>query len=123
MKKPLLVIISILFSTQLIYCQPGASQGWTKTESEFKAKEYLIKTILNINTDKIIDFRIDAITASSSGELSTIVYECNELNKRGVILVFWNNEVNQFNTHYQGYGFKNLDIDSAKIFFKNGNFN
>jgi hypothetical protein len=117
MKKPLLVTVILLFSIKLIYCQPGASQGWTKAESEFEAKEYLIKTILNINTDKIIDFRIDAITASSSGELSTVVYECSELNKRGVILVFWNNEINQFNTHYHGYGFKKLDVDSAKMLF------
>ena len=56
------------------------------------------------------------LAAASSGELTTLLYHCEELNKEGLILGFYGNYWNDNGVVYQGFGFKNLEKSNAMEF-------
>lgn len=78
------------------------------------SKEYIVQEILNIPDKKLIAVDIAALTAAKSGELTTVVYECKELGKRGLIFVFWSDRINEMNIKYRGYAFSNFEFENAK---------
>jgi len=89
-----------------------ASQEYSKDITEYVSKEYLITKILKIPEGMLIGVEIDAITASNSGELSTIVYNCEQLEKRGILLIFWTGDLSYIDGN-RGYGFLHLEYDTA----------
>ena len=95
------------------------SQAYSKEITEYKVKEFIIREILQIPDKKTIEVEINALTASKSGELTTVIYDCKELNKRGLVFGFWNAYTNQFNVVYKGYAFKNFDFEKAKELLDN----
>jgi hypothetical protein len=113
----LIVIFSLNLSSQ-VRDESLMSQGYNKALTQFKTKEYIIKDILNIPVDEIIGVEIDAITASKFGEISTVVYNCESLDKKGLVFTFWANRINDYNTNYMGYAFRNIEYDKAAILFE-----
>lgn len=95
------------------------SQTYSKEITEYKVKTFIVNEILQIPENKVIELEVDAITASKSGELTTVVYRCKELNKSGLILVFWSEYLNSFNLKYKGYAFKNLEFQQANTLLEN----
>ena len=53
------------------------------------------------------------MAAASSGELSSLVYGCDEKNLSGLVLGFYGNRWNDAGVVYQAYAFKNLPKDKA----------
>jgi hypothetical protein len=92
------------------------SQMYSKEITEYRAKEYIVNEILQVPNKNIIEFEIISLTASKSGELTTVIYDCKALKKRGLIFAFWNEQINDFNTPYKGYAFKNFNYGEAKQF-------
>jgi hypothetical protein len=63
--------------------------------------------------DKVVKFEIDPLAATATGELTSLVYNCEEMNKEGLILGFYGDYWNDAGVVYQGYGFKNLPKEKA----------
>ncbi len=61
-------------------------------------------------------FNIIPLASAKSGELTTLIYRCEELNKSGIILGFYGDYWNESEVVYQGYSFKNLDKENAFLF-------
>ena len=63
------------------------AKEYSKELSLYKAKSYVISDILG-NSNKVVKFEIDPLAATATGELTSLVYNCYELNKEGLILGF-----------------------------------
>ena len=92
-----------------------SAQIYSKELTEFMVKEFIINEIIDIPEKKVLDFDILTLTASKSGELTTVIYECKALNKKGCILAFWDQYINDFSLRYKGYAFRNFDFSEAKL--------
>ena len=80
MKKGIF-FFAVLFS-QYAMGQIKYNQPYSKDIALSRAKTYVIKDILGEPTG-IVKFKVDALAAATSGELTTLVYECEEKNKSG----------------------------------------
>lgn len=111
----LLIIIISNFSYSQV--KVNSNNIWTAKEfskeiSLFKSKEFLFKNVLN-STEDVTSFEVIPLAASSSGELTTLLYKCNAKQKEGLILGFYGDYWNEAGVLYQGYAFKNLEKEKA----------
>jgi hypothetical protein len=116
------IIITLVFIPAFGFCQVTGERGkvlseimaqeYSKDISEFRAKEYIIKNILD-SSDSIAEFEVNSITASKSGELSVVIYRCKEQRKEGMLFCFWNSRVNEFNVAFNGYSFRNFYLNDG----------
>lgn len=90
MKKYLLILLS-----QVAFCQVAENKNnviyakeYSKEIALYKAKSYVISDILG-NSSKVVKFKIDPLAATATGELTSLVYNCEELSKEGLILGFY----------------------------------
>ncbi|WP_299064295.1 hypothetical protein [uncultured Polaribacter sp.] len=63
--------------------------------------------------EKVTKFEIDPLVAAKSGELTTLVYKCEEKKLSGLVLAFYGDRWNESGISYQAYAFKNLPINNA----------
>lgn len=116
MKKTILQLL--IFVTTISYSQISESTGvyfakeFSKDISLFKAKEFLMSSVLN-TSENVTEFIITPLAAASSGELTTLIYKCDDKSKNGLILGFYGNYWNKQGVVYQGFGFKNLSENKA----------
>lgn len=116
MKKQLFIIT--VFCCNLAIAQIPENSGYffakeySKEISLYKAKEFVIDEILKESTDVVL-FQIDPLAATTSGEITSLVYKCKTKNVEGLILGFYGNYWNKSGVVYQGYAFKNLPKNTA----------
>lgn len=116
MKIKLIVVFTIL--SQSIIAQVSENSGYffakefSKEISLYRAKQFLIEQVL-MTDEKAIQFDIDPLAATNSGEVTSLGYKCEEKGKEGILLGFYGNYWNKSGVVYQGYGFKNLPRDKA----------
>src|ERR1035438_183220 len=112
------IILILLFITNIINAQISASKQtslfgfiaakeYSKDIALYNAKKFVVDEIIGIS-DSIVKFEIDPLAASNSGEVTTLVYKCEEKNKEGLIFGFYNDYWNNAGVIYSGYGFKAL---------------
>jgi hypothetical protein len=118
MKTKLLLVISII-STICSYAQVKSMNGnywaakeFSKEVALFNAKSFLFQKVLGTNAD-ILKFEITPLAAASSGELTTLLYKCDEKQKDGFVLGFYGDFWNEAGVLYTGYAFKNLEKSQA----------
>ena len=75
-----------------------------------------MKNVIGIEK-KLIKFDIDPLAAASSGELTSLVYSCDEKNLSGLVLGFYGSRWNDAGVVYQAYAFKNLPEKNALEFY------
>jgi hypothetical protein len=92
---------------------------FTREAAEYRVKEFLVREVLEIPENKTIEISISALTASKSGELTTIIYDCKQLGKSGLVFGFWSDYFKDSNHKYQGYAFKNFELEKAKDLLDN----
>lgn len=114
MKKYLLILLSQLAFSQIGQYQNNIfyAKEFSKEISLYKAKSFVIKDLLG-SSNTAVKFEIDPLAATASGELTSLVYKCDELKKEGLILGFYGNYWNDAGIVYQGYAFKNLPKEKA----------
>ena len=83
-------------------------KAFNKEISLFRGKAFVIKEVLGVNNN-VTKFELDPMEAASSGELTTLYYNCDALNKEGLVLGFYGDYVNEFGLLLQGYAYKNFD--------------
>lgn len=93
------------------------AKAYSKEISVSRAKAFVIKDILGLK-DNIGRFEIEALAASSSGELTSMIYNCPDINKSGLILGFYNDYWNDNGVTYQGFKFKDIPKDRAIELFE-----
>ena len=117
--KNIVLIIFLSTSSLIAFSQVKESVGgilsqeYSKEITEYKVKEFIVRDILELPDNKIVELEIDAITAASSGEITTVIYRCKELNKSGIVFGFYNPYINEFNVKFNAYKFKNFDFEDA----------
>ncbi len=99
--------------------QNRTSSSFNKEVAEYRVKEYLVREVLEIPDKKTIEISINALTASKSGELTAIIYDCKELGKSGLVFGFWSEYIKETNQKYQGFAFKNFEVEKAKDLLDN----
>ena len=116
MKIRLLLASFLIFT--ISFSQISESTGiyfakeFSKDQALYKAKDYVIKKVIGIE-EKLISFDFDPLAAASSGELTSLVYSCDEKNLSGLVLGFYGNRWNDAGVVYQVYAFKNLPEKNA----------
>src|SRR5260221_8354578 len=108
-----LLCLAIPFTT---FAQVNAplAQAYNKEITQYMVKEFIIREVLQIPPRQTIEVEINALTSSASGELTTVIYDCQALKKRGLVFGFWNEHFNEHNLAYKGYAFKNFEFENAK---------
>ena len=124
MKKCCMIIIFNIFCkfcfSQINQIQGGIfAQEYSKELTEYRVKTFIVNEIYKLEENQAINLEVNSITASRSGEITSVVYKCKEQEKKGLIFAFYGSYVNEFNLYYTGYAFKNLDKDKAKQLFEN----
>ncbi len=128
------ILISFLF---LIFGEIEVSAQVTKPQSEggsslgmlfrreynkdiaiLVCRKFVCQQILNIPDGDIVKVEIDPLTASKSGELTTVYYQCDELKKKGLLFVFYNEDVYS-NKGYNGFSYVNLEESEADELMSN----
>lgn len=114
-----IILIAFLFLSNSAICQVRKNpenywmaKEFSKDIALFKAKSYLFKNVLG-TSEKVTKFEIIPLAAASSGELTTLLYKCEEKNKEGLVLGFYGNYWNDAGVLYQGFAFKNFDKNQA----------
>ena len=113
MKIKLMLIIFIISNTGIAQV-PGYyfSKEFSKDISLYRAKAFVMQEVFGASTD-IIQFEIDPLAASASGQVTSLYYRCDSKNNEGLILGFYGNYWNEAGVVYQGFHFKNLPRDKA----------
>jgi hypothetical protein len=107
------LLFATLFISSLSFSQISKSTGiyfakeFSKDQALYKAKEYVMTEVVGIEKN-LVKFDIDPLASASSGELTSLVYGCDEKNLSGLILGFYGNRWNKAGVVYQAYAFKNL---------------
>ena len=114
---PIILILCLFYFHSSGQTRGGVlSQEDSKKITEYYCKQYIVDEVLRIPDRQSIDVYIDAITASTSGEITTVLYECSSLQKKGVVFAFWNDYID-IRLPYKGYGFYNVEFEKAKKLF------
>ena len=118
------LLLANFLITTISYSQISKSSGiyfakeFSKEQSLYKAKNYVMNNVIGVEK-RLIKFDIDPLAASSSGELTSLVYNCYDKKLAGLVLGFYGNNWNDEGVIYQAYAFKNLPEDKAlEILFK-----
>lgn len=92
-----------------------AQKEMAKQISQFRSKEYIINNIIGDSKGKEIKFETESLASDNSGGLISVAFNCDEVNKRGLLLGFFGE--NRDSTGYLGnaYGFRYLPLEEAKI--------
>jgi len=88
-----------------------------KEISQFRSKEYIINHIIGDSNGKEIQFETEALASDNSGGLITVAFNCNEVNKSGLLLAFFGENRNEFGVLIQAYAFRYIPLAQAKELF------
>ena len=113
MKKLLLILLCFsLFG----FGQNSLTQYESKEIAEYRAVKFLTTEILGNDKDKeITAFFLDALSASITGEITTLFYHCKEKKKTGLLIGFFN--INWVpGATFERYSFLNLNLEEATEF-------
>lgn len=116
MKIKLLIVALIL--SQAVIAQIPTSSGFvfskefSKEISLYKAKAFVMNEIFDASED-VVQFEIDPLAATTSGEITSLVYTCKTKSKEGLLLGFYGDYWNDAGVVYQGFAFKDLPKDKA----------
>lgn len=90
-----------------------------KQISQFRAKEYIINNIIGDSKGKDIKFETESLASDDSGGLITIAFNCDEVDKRGLLLAFFGDNKNQNGEISKAFGFRSIPLaDAQKLFNK-----
>ncbi|WP_156101232.1 hypothetical protein [Salegentibacter sp. Hel_I_6] len=117
MKINYLLVIFLLIST-FLHSQISGSSGvyfakeFSKDQALYKAKEFVMNDLIKVSSNPT-KFSIDPLAAANSGQLTSLMYTCEDQNLSGLVLGFFGNRWNESGVNYQAYAFKNLTKENA----------
>lgn len=110
-------LLLVTFITSCIHAQVAVGKVYSAKEFSkeialYRAKEFLIEEVLG-KSPGVIKYSIDPLAATKSGELTSLVYQCDEKKQEGLILGFFGDRWNEAGVVYQSFAFKHLPKVSA----------
>lgn len=87
------------------------ANSYSKEVSLYRSKQFIINQILS--SEKGARFEAYPLAAATSGELTTLVYRCEDPQRQGLLMAFYGNQWNPAGVVYQAYGFKDLPAAKA----------
>jgi hypothetical protein len=122
MRKTLIFLF--LFTTATLFGQVADGENnilfakeFSKEIALYNSKSFLFTNVIGVTND-ITKFEIIPLAATNSGELTTLLYKCEEKNLDGLLLGFYGNYWNKNGVVYQGFAFKNFNKEKAMEFLK-----
>lgn len=112
------LLLAFLFITSISFSQVSGYSGvyfakeFSKEQALYKAKEFVMTNLLKVSSQPV-KFEIDPLAAANSGELTSLMYTCEQQNLSGLVLGFFGNRWNENGVSYQAYAFKNLTKKDA----------
>ena len=88
--------------------QVSNSKEWSKEIALYKSKKYIADSIIGSSKNPV-KFQIDALAATSSGELTSLIYTCEDRNVIGMLFNFYGTYWNNNGVVYQGFDFRNFE--------------
>ena len=115
-----LIIVALILTNATIAQIPTSmgvalSDEFSESLSIVKAQGFLLKEILK-SQENVVQFELDRIASSMSGDMTTLFYRCDEKKAEGLILAFYGDYWNDLGQIYQGFVFKNLPKNEALEF-------
>ena len=113
-----LTFLIVVFTSTISFSQVKesnnmwAAKEFSKDIALYNSKSFLFKNVLGVSSE-VVQFEVIPLAAASSGELTTLLYKCDNKQKEGLILGFYGMKWNDAGVFYQGYSFKNLDKNQA----------
>lgn len=115
MKQQILTILFFGFIGSLS-AQVEGNKSYSKDVALYRAKEFLMSNVLDTN-DRSIEFEVIPLVAEASGELTTLIFNCEEQNKSGLIIGFFNDKwLNPTGVNVESYSFKVFNEEQATEF-------
>ena len=106
MKKVLfLLMLPIYISSQLT----------VKGYSKFYGKKFVMD-LLGVDTS-ITQLDVSSLAADNLGELSTLIYKCEQKKASGLVLVFRGGKYNEYGTTFTDWKFRNFTVSEARELF------
>lgn len=93
-------------------------KGIAKEISQFRAKEFIINNIIGETNGKEIKFETESLASDDSGGLISVAYNCDEVQKRGLLLAFIGNNKNERGEVSKAYGFREIPLADAQTLLK-----
>jgi len=123
MRTNAIVLIALILSLESSAQVPQVMDGkyiwdakeYSKDVALFNSKQFLFTNVLGTSTD-IVQFEVIPLAAASSGELTTLLYNCNSKKKEGLVLGFYGTYREDNGRISQGHAFKNLEKEKAIAF-------
>ncbi|MDI3319440.1 hypothetical protein [Pinibacter soli] len=91
------------------------AKEFSKDVALFHSKQFLFTNVLGVSTNTV-QFEVIPLAAASSGELTTLLYNCNSKKKEGLVLGFFGTYRNNNGFASQVYAYKNLEKEKATEF-------
>ncbi|WP_127845428.1 hypothetical protein [Psychroflexus aestuariivivens] len=121
MKKILTIGLFLVFSLSFgqIVNNSGLyfAKEFSKEVALYKGKDFVITKVLGVS-EELVKFEIDPLAAASSGELTSLVYNCEQKNQNGLVLGFYGTRWSEDGIAYKAYAFKNLEKEKALELFQ-----
>ncbi len=108
--KKIIPFLVVFLMININYSQ-SQNKAYSKDIALYQLKFFISNGIIG-EKKKYIKFTIDPLAASKSSELTSCYYEIITINKRGLILGFYDDYWLPGST-YQGFSFKNLNYENA----------
>ena len=89
-----------------------------KEIAQFRSKEYIINNIIGTTNGKDIQFETESLASDDSAGLISIAFNCNEVNKKGLLLAFFGPNVDKDGNLMDAYGFRYIPLKEAQDLFK-----
>jgi DNA polymerase III delta prime subunit len=85
-----------------------------KEISQFRAKEFIINNIIGSTNGKEILFETESLASDDSGGLISVAFNCDIVEKKGLLLAFIGNNRNEQGVISKAYGFKEISLSDAQ---------
>jgi len=89
-----------------------------KEISQFRSKEYIIHNIIGSSNGNEIQFETESLASDNSGGLISIAFNCNEVQKAGLLLAFFGENTDKNGNLMDAYGFRYIPLKEAQELFK-----
>lgn len=91
----------------------AAVKETAKEVSQFRSKEFIMDYIIGGAGDKEIKFETESLASDDSAGVVSIAFNCNQVNKKGLLLAFIGKNRNELGTLTTAYGFKYIPYEEA----------
>ena len=89
-----------------------------KQISQFRSKEFIINNIIGSTNGKEIKFETESLASDDSGGLITVAFNCDTVEKNGLLLAFFGENENSTGQISQAYAFRAIPLKDAQTLLK-----